>query len=76
MYAGVARAYLLDPQVQQFLRSHNPWALRDMSERLLEAHQRGYWQEQAQELLPQIEALMLEMEAQLEASQGSLAGER
>jgi cobaltochelatase CobN len=76
MYAGVARAYLLDPQVQQFLRSYNPWALRDMSERLLEAHQRGYWQEQAQELLPQIEALMLEMEAQLEASQGSLAGER
>ncbi len=74
MYAGVARAYLLDPRVQQFLRDHNPWALRDMSERLLEAHQRGYWQEQALELVPQLEALLLEMEARLETTQGSLAG--
>jgi len=67
MYAGLAQAYLLDPQVQDFLRAHNPWALRDMSERLLEAHQRGYWQECAQELLPQIETLMLEAEAWLES---------
>jgi len=46
-----------------------------MSERLLEAHQRGYWQEQAPELVPHLEALMLETEARLEATQGSLAGE-
>jgi cobaltochelatase CobN len=57
------------------MRNHNPWALRDMSERLLEAHQRGYWQEQAPELVPHLEALMLETEARLEATQGSLAGE-
>ncbi|MEN9231022.1 MAG: cobaltochelatase subunit CobN [Thermostichus sp. DG02_5_bins_236] len=67
MYTGLAQAYLLDPQVQAFLRAHNPWALRDMSERLLEAHQRGYWQEGASDLLPQLETLMLEAEAWLES---------
>ncbi|MEN9260512.1 MAG: cobaltochelatase subunit CobN, partial [Thermostichus sp. HHBFW_bins_43] len=66
MYAGLAQAYLLDPQVQAFLRAHNPWALRDMSERLLEAHQRGYWQMGSAPLLPQLEALMLAAEAWLE----------
>ncbi|MDF5864925.1 cobaltochelatase subunit CobN [Pseudomonas aeruginosa] len=29
----------------QFVRQHNPQALRDMAERLVEAQQRGLWQE-------------------------------
>ena len=47
MYQGVADAYLFDPAVQQFIQQNNPWALRDMSERLLEAHQRGMWKNAA-----------------------------
>jgi cobaltochelatase CobN len=43
MYTGIAQAYLLDPEVQRFIEQANPWALRDMAERLLEAHQRGLW---------------------------------
>lgn len=44
-YALVADAYLLDADNREFLRQHNPHALRDMAERLLEAQQRGLWQE-------------------------------
>ncbi|MGF1513198.1 MAG: cobaltochelatase subunit CobN [Elainellaceae cyanobacterium] len=44
MYDGVAEAYLLDETVQAFVQAKNPWALRDMAERLLEAHQRQLWQ--------------------------------
>lgn len=44
MYQGVAEAYLLDPEVQAFIQQKNPWSLRDMAERLLEANQRGLWQ--------------------------------
>ncbi|MEA5535499.1 cobaltochelatase subunit CobN [Crocosphaera sp. XPORK-15E] len=44
MYQGVAEAYLFDEAVQQFIQDKNPWALRDMAERLLEANQRGLWQ--------------------------------
>ncbi|NEP16731.1 MAG: cobaltochelatase subunit CobN [Leptolyngbya sp. SIO4C1] len=43
MYQGVAEAYLLDAQVSAFIEQSNPWALRDMAERLLEAHQRQLW---------------------------------
>ena len=44
-YALLAEAYVLDAQNRDFLREHNPHALRDMAERLLEAQQRGLWQQ-------------------------------
>ena len=44
-YALLADAYLLDPSTRAFVQQHNPHALRDMTERLLEAQQRGLWQE-------------------------------
>jgi cobaltochelatase CobN len=67
MYDGVAEAYLLDRTVQDFVRQKNPWALRDMAERLLEAHQRGLWIPADPQRLDQLQAIALEAEADLEA---------
>jgi len=67
MYAGVAAAYLLDPAVQAFVQNANPWALRDMSERLLEAHQRGLWSSAPGELLEDLRSLVHQAEAVIEA---------
>ena len=44
-YQSLAEAYVLDPATRDFMREHNPEALRDLTERLLEAQQRGLWQE-------------------------------
>jgi cobaltochelatase CobN len=44
-YALVSDAFLLDAENRAFLDTHNPSALREMAERLLEAMQRGMWQE-------------------------------
>lgn len=44
-YALLADAYLLDAETREFVRQHNPRALRDMAERLVEAQRRGLWQE-------------------------------
>ena len=44
-YAQISEAFVLDPASQQFLREHNPAALEEMAERLLEAAQRGMWQD-------------------------------
>ncbi|WP_434077809.1 cobaltochelatase subunit CobN [Pseudomonas aeruginosa] len=44
-YALLADAYLLDAETREFVRQHNPQALRDMAERLVEAQRRGLWQE-------------------------------
>jgi cobaltochelatase CobN len=71
MYQGVAEAYLLDPRVQEFIQQKNPWALRDMAERLLEANQRGLWKEVKSELLEKLRAIALQAEAVIETATGS-----
>lgn len=43
MYAEVAERYAFDAEMQAFLRRSNPWALREIVRRLLEAIQRGLW---------------------------------
>jgi cobaltochelatase CobN len=44
-FAMVSDAYVLDRENRAFLSEHNPSALREMTERLLEAMQRGLWEE-------------------------------
>jgi cobaltochelatase CobN len=43
MYERVTEAYVADPDVRAFFARSNPWALRSIAERLLEAHERGMW---------------------------------
>ena len=43
MYEKVAETYALDAGMQQFFAESNPWALHAVTERLLEAAQRGMW---------------------------------
>ncbi|MGE8442253.1 MAG: cobaltochelatase subunit CobN [Comamonas testosteroni] len=56
-YAMVTQAYVEDESVRQFLRQHNPQALGDIVSRLLEAIDRGMWEqpgEHHQSLLTQM----------------------
>ncbi|XGV98292.1 MAG: cobaltochelatase subunit CobN [Leptolyngbya sp. BL-A-14] len=66
MYDGVANAYVFDPTVQDFIQKSNPWALRDIAERLLEANQRGLWQQVAPDILEQLKAIANEAEGIIE----------
>ncbi|MFW6357587.1 MAG: cobaltochelatase subunit CobN [Chroococcales cyanobacterium] len=68
MYQGVAEEYIFNPEVQNFVQEKNPWALRDMAERLLEANQRGLWKEVSQETLEELRAIALQAEGTIEAS--------
>ncbi|ERH52439.1 cobaltochelatase subunit CobN [Ectopseudomonas chengduensis] len=43
-YALLTDAYLLDKETRDFIQQHNPGALNDILERLLEAQQRGLWE--------------------------------
>ncbi|NWC08396.1 cobaltochelatase subunit CobN [Pseudomonas agarici] len=60
-YALLADAYVLDADTREFVREHNPHALRDMTERLLEAQQRGLWREPG-EYRQALENLLLDIE--------------
>ena len=66
-YALVADAYVVDATVRDFVAEHNPEALRGMLERLLEAMQRGLW-EQPGDYRQQLEELLLAHEDQQEGT--------
>jgi len=66
MYEGVAQDYALDADIQAFFEQSNPWALRAISERLLEAAQRGMWAEPNPETLEALRNTLLQADAMLE----------
>ena len=66
MYQGVAEAYVFDSTVRNFIETSNPWALRDMSERLLEAHQRGLWKSASEKTVDDLRAIAHAAEGQIE----------
>ncbi|MBI4933451.1 MAG: cobaltochelatase subunit CobN [Actinobacteria bacterium] len=43
MYDRVTEAYVADPQVRKFFQQSNPWALKSIAEKLLEAVEREMW---------------------------------
>jgi cobaltochelatase CobN len=66
MYEKLASAYVFNPENQDFMRKSNPWALRGISERLLEAAERGLWAEPEQETLERLRETYLQLEGDLE----------
>jgi len=61
MYEKVTEAYVADPEVRKFLEASNPWALRSMAEKLLEADERGLW-DATPEALATLRSALLEAE--------------
>ena len=65
MYQQLAETYALDKGIQEFFAKNNPWALHSITERLLEAVQRGMWEAPA-ETLEALKELYLQSETLLE----------
>lgn len=66
MYQGITEAYLFDEENKAFIEKHNKWALKDMSERMLEAIQRGMWENPSKETVEQLQNIFLNAENELE----------
>jgi len=66
MYERIAHAYALETQTQQFLRTSNPWALRDIAARLIEAAERGLWKQPDPATLQALQHVLLSAEADIE----------
>jgi cobaltochelatase CobN len=66
MYETLAQRYVFDDGVRQFMEQSNPWALRAVAERLLEASDRGMWADPEQATLDGLRAVYLELEGDLE----------
>jgi cobaltochelatase CobN len=66
MYASVAEKYVGDDDVRAFLKASNPWALRAITERLLEAAERGLWAAPGEGALDGLREAYLDVEGDLE----------
>jgi cobaltochelatase CobN len=67
VYEGLAQEYALNPETQDFLKQSNPWALNAIAERLLEANERGLWENANPEILNALRGVLFESETLLEA---------
>ena len=56
-FDAVFEAYLEDETVRGFLTEHNPAALNEMAQRLIEAQDRGLWQPRANATRMQLDRL-------------------
>ncbi|KIQ15031.1 cobaltochelatase subunit CobN [Rhodococcus sp. MEB064] len=66
MYEKLTQEYVLDETNRKFMSTSNPWALHGISERLLEAVERGMWAEPDPALLAELRSVYLETEGELE----------
>jgi cobaltochelatase CobN len=66
MYERLAAAYVFDETNAEFMRKSNPWALRGIAERLLEAADRKLWAEPETETVDRLREVYLELEGDLE----------
>lgn len=65
MYDGMARQFLLDEETRAWMEQVNDAAVFQMSERLLEAHQRGMWQADEEDLRA-VRRIYMDMEGAME----------
>jgi cobaltochelatase CobN len=66
VYEGLAQVYALEVDTQDFLKQSNPWALNAIAERLLEASERGLWEDPKPETLEALREVLFNSEALLE----------
>jgi cobaltochelatase CobN len=69
MYQELAQKYVFDDASRRFLDRSNPWALREMTGRLIEAADRGMWKEPDEATVDQLKQVYLETEGLLEGGE-------
>jgi cobaltochelatase CobN len=65
LFDQAAQTLLFDEETKRRLVENNKYATLDLAERMLEAHERGYWQATAEEL-EKLKTMILNMETWLE----------
>lgn len=65
-FEETARSLLLDPAQQEFFKKHNPSALKEASQRMLEAHERGLWKDAPDEMIAALQETVIDLQGQLE----------
>jgi cobaltochelatase CobN len=65
MYDAIAGRYVFDEKNAAWIREHNLWAMQNISERLLEAVNRGMWNA-SKETVEKLRSIYMEVEGEIE----------
>jgi cobaltochelatase CobN len=74
LFDDVVRNYILDDNIRNWLRETNPYALEEITRRLLEAASRKLW-EAEDDLLAAVQSVALEIEGDMEEILGDVDGQ-
>ncbi|WP_449245025.1 magnesium chelatase subunit H [Desulfobacca acetoxidans] len=74
IFDDIAGTFVLDEKMRQFFQENNPWALEEISRRLLEANQRGLWNTDP-DILDRLKDTYLVIEGWLEDKMGDVTGD-
>ncbi len=67
VFDDITKTFIVDENNRKFFEENNPWALEEMSRRLIEAYQRELWNPE-EGLIDEIQDTYLELEGFLEES--------
>ena len=65
IYTDIAKTFLLDAEMYRRLQELNPYSVQSLTKRLLEAHDRGYWNPD-EEILERLRDIIADLAEQLE----------
>jgi cobaltochelatase CobN len=74
IFDDITETFVLNEENRLFFKENNPWALEEISRRLLEAQQRGLWNADPQ-VLERLKESYLETESLLEENMGDVTGD-
>ena len=74
IFNDITTTFVLDEENRAFFEQNNPWALEEMSRRLLEAAGRGVWKADP-DILNALKETYLEIEGWMEAEMGDVTGD-
>lgn len=74
VFDEITRTYIENKENFEFFKENNPWAMEEISRRLIEAYKRGLWQPAAG-LIDTLQDSYVELEGVLEESMGEGMGE-
>lgn len=69
MYDTIGREYVLDQSMREFFEESNPWALKSIVERMVEAASRGMWASPDKEVYDSMLSVYEQIDASLESRQ-------
>ena len=65
-YESIYKSWICNEEIKKYLSENNPWALKDIAERLLELINRGMWENKSNIVIEDLKSIINETEYQIE----------